>query len=130
MQKVIEALERQLRLEEAAITSNKIQRDTAKQLPGYKGSELYPERPEYIEELKQAIEILKGEEEARHLLIEFWELGVPVSITEINFWEWHMKLKEYFKSINVNKPKVMPDIIIEKLKKELQYAEAEGKRLS
>lgn len=60
MNLVIEALERQLRLEEMAITANNIERDSRK-FPGYKGPELHPERPEYIADLKKAIGVLKGE---------------------------------------------------------------------
>lgn len=60
MDKVIAVLERQIRLEEAAIFHNKIERDAAKTLPGYKGPALYTEHPEYIEELKKAVAILKS----------------------------------------------------------------------
>lgn len=69
MKLVIEALKRQIRLEEAAIAANKIERDSRKQLPGWKGSPMHPERPEYIEELKKAISILESEDsEAVELL--------------------------------------------------------------
>lgn len=59
MEMVISALERQIRLEEAAITANKIERDTRRGFPGYKGPELHQERPEYITQLKKAVEVLK-----------------------------------------------------------------------
>lgn len=60
MKAVTEALKRQLRIEEAAIYANQIERYSRTSFAGYECLPLHPERPEYIEELKAAIAVLES----------------------------------------------------------------------
>jgi len=66
MRLVIEALERQLRIEQMAIMANKMEKESVRTLPGYKGSPLHPERPEYIKELEEAIKRLSESSSPSH----------------------------------------------------------------
>lgn len=55
---VLTLLEHQLRMQELAVASNNIERGRRASMLHYKGPALYPENPEYIEQLKRAIQIL------------------------------------------------------------------------
>lgn len=62
MNKVISALERQLRIEEAKKVHNKIEKDTSRTFLNYKGSPLYNEDDDFIMQLRQAIIVLNNYE--------------------------------------------------------------------
>lgn len=81
MTPVIEALERQLRLEKAAITANNIERDMYKSLPGYKGPAFFPERPEYIKELEDVIKLLQDGD------VAYWKKRCEAAEDVINVWD-------------------------------------------
>jgi hypothetical protein len=64
MEQVISALERQIRIEEMKIVSNRMERESVESLPGYKGPALHTENQEYLDELRKAVAILKTPNES------------------------------------------------------------------
>jgi len=103
MKLVIEALQRQVRLEEAAITANKIEKDQRMNLPGFKGSPLHPERPEYIAELKTAIRILDEApevEQGKKIVIDNDKLLIRVKEL-LQEYSAHLRESDFNKCIEV-----------------------------
>lgn len=59
MKKVIDFLEKELERQNILHTVNKIEKDKKNILPGYKGPPLFPENHLFINEIEQALAILK-----------------------------------------------------------------------